>query len=594
MIGFNRIISSWRLIVAASLISLAGACTQSSIPKKPPSPADEPKAPVQQTPQASPGKLTPESDLPKEELSSAMLFQVLLGEIAGQRGRLDVSGASYLEAARQTDDPRIAERALKISIYAKQQEPAYQAARRWVELAPDNLEARQALAALALRVGKDKEAIEQFEYILEHNEGAQDPYQSMLVLLAREPDKNRALGVMDDMVALRPRDAQAHFAYARLAVHAEKWTLAESEVGRSLQLKPDWVSALILRAQVQLKQGKGDLARSQMEAALSTDPKNTELRIAYARLLVDLDDYEEARIQYRKILKQQPDNGKVAYSLALLAMEAGQLDEAEDLLEKQLELEYQPQQAYYYLGAIAEEQGNDKQALNWYQKIEEGDNWVEVQIRMAAIQARNGNVDAARQRLRQIRMKQPQQTQRLFLVEGELLTGAGRYEDAFKLYSHYLESQPDDIEILYARSLIAEQINRIDVAESDLLKVLKQDPDNTRALNALGYTLADRTDRHEEALVYIQQAYKKTPDDPAVIDSMGWVLYKLGRLPEARSKLQKAYDMTSDSEIAAHLGEVMWAMGNREAAMSLWNKARKDEPDNKVLKETMQRLTRQR
>ena len=594
MIGFNRIISLWRLIVAVSLIALAGACTQSSIPKKPPKPADEPKAPLQQSPHTSAGKRTTGSDLPKEELSSAMLFQVLLGEIAGQRGRLDVSGASYLEAARQTNDPRIAERALKISIYAKHQEPAYQAARRWVELAPENLEARQALAALALRMGKDEEAVEQFEYILEHNRNDQDPYQSMLVLLAREPDKKRALGVMDDMVKLRPEDAQAHFAYARLAVHAENWALAESEVERSLQLKPDWISALILRAQVQLKQDKGDLARAQMEAALSRNPKDTELRIAYARLLVDLDDYVEARAQYREILKQQPDNGKVVYSLALLAMEAGQLDEAGKLLNQQLALDYQPQQAYYYLGAIAEEQGDDKQALNWYQKIEEGDNWVEVQIRMAAIQARSGNVDAARQRLRQIRMKQPQQTQRLFLVEGELLTGAGRYADAFKLYSHYLDSQPDDIEILYARSLVAEQINRIDVAESDLLKVLKQDPDNTRALNALGYTLADRTDRYEEALGYVQQAYKQTPDDPAVIDSMGWVLYKLKRLPEARSKLQKAYDMTGDAEIAAHLGEVMWAMGDRETATSLWNKARKDEPDNKVLKETMLRLARQR
>jgi tetratricopeptide (TPR) repeat protein len=177
----------------------------------------------------------------------------------------------------------------------------------------------------------------------------------------------------------------------------------------------------------------------------------------------------------------------------------------------------------------------------------------------------------------------------MFLVEGEILSQIDLNEEAYTLYSQYLENQPDDIEILYARALIAERLDRVDQAERDFLKVLAIDPENTRALNALGYTLADRTDRYQEALVYVQQALAQTPDDPAVIDSMGWVMYRLGRLSEARDYLQKAYDMTKDSEIAAHLGEVLWVMGEQAQAKALWESARKATPDDAVLKETVRR-----
>jgi tetratricopeptide (TPR) repeat protein len=534
----------------------------------------------------------PSLERPREPLSEQVLYDVLLGEIAGQRGELDVSGDSYLDAARASDDPRIAERALKILTYAKEPEKALKAARRWVELAPDNLEARQALAVLALRNDHDEEALSHFEHVLEEALDANgNPYHPIITLLAREPDNERALNIMRRLVAQRDTDAEAHFAYARLAVHAKDWELAEQEVGRSLELRPYWTSALILQAQINLKQDKGDVARRQMQAALDARPDDTELRLAYARLLVDLDDYEAARRQYRTLLEQQPGNGQVVYSLALLALDAGNLDEARGLLEQLVELEYQLQQAYYYLGIIAEEQEHYARALSWYRRIEKGDHWLEVQIRVARLEAKTGEVEAARERLRRLRMGNPTQAQRLYLVEGELLTQLDRHEDAHVLYSQYLETRPDDTEILYARALVAEHLDRLDQAERDLLKVLEQDPDNARALNALGYTLADRTDRYQEALEYIEKAFAQAPDDPAVIDSMGWVLFRLGRFEEAREYLTKAYTLTEDGEIAAHLVEVMWMMGDREEARALWEKARQTSPDNEVLKDTVRRLS---
>ena len=590
MTGFRRKSVNLRAPVAVFVSLLLAACAQPVIKDEPGETVTAPK-PVEPTADTQATEAVPPG-LEQEQLTSSLLYGMLLGEIAGQRGQLDVSGASYLEAARQSNDPRIAERALKISVYAKKPELALQAARRWVELAPANLEARQSLAVLALRTNNQQEALEQFEYLLRTNRGeGSDPYQSLLALLAREPDQQRALKIMDKLVALRPDDPEAHFAFARLAVHAKNRELAVQQVERSLQLRPDWTQALILQAQINLEQGRGKLARQQLHAALQRKPDDGDLRLAYARLLVDLDDFDTARAEYRTLYKQQPDNGQVVYSLALLALEANRLDEAQDFFEKLVKLDYQTQQAYYYLGAIAEEQKNSSRALRWYQKVEQGDHWIEVQIRIARLEAKGDDVEAARERLRKLRLSQPAQAQRLFLVEGDILAQIGRHEDAYALYSQYLETQPDDPEILYARALTAEHLDRLDDAERDFRRVLQQDPDNARTLNALGYTLADRTERYQEALIYVQKAFAQTPDDPAVIDSMGWVLYRLGRLQEARDHLQKAFDMTGDGEIGAHLGEVMWAMGDKDAARAVWDKARREAPDNAVLKETLKRFS---
>ncbi len=595
MIGITNKMTFLRAL-ALSLVSVwLAACQQLSpkpTPSEPAAPAAAP-APTTAPPDQAQTPTGAASAAPAADvLTAPLLYDVLLGEIAGQRGRLDISGASYLDAARRSRDPRIAERALKIAVFAKQPALALEAARRWVVLDPESLEARQSLAVLALRTQHTQEALEQFQYLLTHANEDTDPYQALLGLLAREPDSARALEVMKALADLRPDDPEAHFTYSRLAVHAQQWELAQREVARALELRPDWVPALILQAQIDLKQGRKERARSGLEGALQRHPEDTDLRLAYARLLVDLDDFGAARAQYRKLLKAQPENGQVVYSLGLLSLEAGELDEARKLFQQLVTMEYQIQQAYYYLGAIAEEQKKPEQAMQWYRKVDEGDHWLEVQIRMARLDALAGDVQEARERLRRVRLTHPGETQRMYLVEGEILSQIDWNEQAFQLYSEYLGSQPDDVEILYARALVAERLDRLQQAEKDFRHVLKLEPDNARALNALGYTLADRTDRYQEALGYVQKALAQTPDDPAVIDSMGWVLYRLGRLQEAREYLQKAYDMTKDSEIAAHLGEVMWALGDRDQAKALWGAARKADPGDRVLEDTVRRYQR--
>jgi tetratricopeptide (TPR) repeat protein len=591
MIGFTCKNTACRAGAAVLSALLLASCATPLL-----KPSDREVAPTEQVPEAAP-ESAPQAEqrgeVPavSEELTAELLYKVLLGEIAGQRGVLDISGASYLEAARNSNDPRIAERALNIAVYGKRQDIALQAARRWVELEPDKLEARQALAALALRNGEMQEAVEQFDYLLRHQPpDAGSPYQTLLSMLAREPDKLRALEVMAELATLRPDDVDAQFAYARLAVHAEDWELATQQIERVLALQPGRTDAVILRAQIALKQGQGELARQQFNEALQNSPDDSALRQAYARLLVDLEDFDAAREQYHQLLRQQPDNAQIVYSLALLSLEAGRLDEAEKMFKKLISLGVQEQQAYYYLGAVAEDQGKHGEAMKWYGKVTKGDHLFEAQVRIANMEALKGDISAARERLRKLRLSQPAQSQRLYLVEGSILTRIDWHEEAFKLYSDYLQIRPDDIEVLYARALVAERLGRLDQAEADLRQVLTIEPDNARALNALGYTLADRTDRYEEALKLIERAYAQTPDDPAVIDSMGWIMYRLGRLSEARDYLKKAYEMTQDAEIAAHLGEVLWAMGEKEAALALWKEARAANPGNRILEDTVRRF----
>lgn len=528
---------------------------------------------------------------PSTALTAPVLYDVLLGEIAGQRGTLEVALPHLLRAAQEAQDPRIAERALRVAVYAKQQGIALLAARRWVELDSANLEARQALAALALREGQPEEALEQLDYLLAHA-GARDAqgYEQLSALLAREPDEVAALSIMGQLADRHPDNAHAQLAHARLAAHNSDWPLAMAAVERALALDARLAPALVLRAQVLMQQDQPEAALAGMAQAVSDQPKDLPLRLAYARLLVETGRIDASREQFRILARQEPDNSEVLYSLALLALEAEQYKDAEGYLKRLLKLGKHEQEARYYLGHIAEVGEQYEQAIDWYSQVESGEQWLEVQIRMARIEARSGRLGDARTRLQELRAHDPSKAVLLYIEEGGLLSQARKYEEAMALYSRVLQVYPENDDLLYARSLVAERLDQIDVAEADLRSILARNPEETRALNALGYTLADRTDRYQEALGFIERAAAQEPDDASIIDSLGWVHFRLGNLQQAREYLQRAYAKNQDSEIAAHLGEVLWVIGERDAARRIWQEAGKADPDNPVLQATIKRL----
>ena len=529
-------------------------------------------------------------ELPRQALTDEMMYDILLAEIAGQRGVMDVSVQHYLQAAMESRDPRVAERAMQVASFAKQYDIALQTARRWVELDGDNIEARKGLTALALQVGDMDEVIAQVNYLLSVSTDPEEGYRLATAVLVHDTDKQAALEVMRHMVDYHPDNAYAWMALCRMAVLADELEQALEAANQALARAPGLSAAIILKAQVLVRLDRKDDATELLRRAVVAHPEDADLHFAYGRMLLDADQLEQARTQFAEVVKLEPENIDGLYSLALLELETRQFKSGEKHLKQLLELNERQQNASYYLGYAAREQGNDTAALEWYRKVESGDYWVRAQISIAEILIQQDKLDEMQEHMQLLRQKNPSQAEQFYLLEGQVLSDAGLTQSTYELYTTALLASPDSEDLLYARALTAEKLGDLDAAEQDMRRILANDPENVRTLNALGYTLADKTDRYDEALAYILRAYEKSPEDPAIIDSMGWVQYRLGNLDIARQYLQQAWDMTNDREIGAHLGEVMWQQGDYEAARQVWQQATEFGPDNAVLQETLKRF----
>ena len=532
----------------------------------------------------------PQPLTPSETRESDLMYDVLAGEMAGQSGDLTLAAESYLKAARLSDDPDVAERGLRIALFAKNEAAALELAQRWVQLAPDNPQAHEALAVLSLRAGKTADAGDQLVRFVASASDKTAAFAAVTELLSHEPDRQAALAVMKTLADANPKVPDAHLAYARLALQAGKRRLSLSQVQRAIALRPNWTDAEILRAQVRSDMGELGTASRELGAAVKRRPKDLDLRMAYARVLVRAGDLKSAQREFEVLARQAPGNADVQYSLGLLALEARRLDAARRYFRKVLDLGERQDEARYYLGRIAEEQNKLNTAKDWYSRVNEGEYWLDAQVRVAQIAAREGRVAEARRQLATLRKDHPQAAVQLYAVEGEMLSQVGRNRQALDVYNHALKDHPDNTDLLYGRSLVADKLGKLKLAERDLRAIIKQQPDNAVALNALGYTLADRTTRYAEALVYIKKAIKLKPNDPAVIDSLGWVQYRLGNTAAALKALHRAYKMSGDAEIAAHLGEVLWTAGHHDEARAVWRKALKAHPDSAALKRVIDRF----
>jgi tetratricopeptide (TPR) repeat protein len=529
-------------------------------------------------------------ELVAQPLSRQMLFDVLLAEIAGQRGRLDVSVPHYLQAALESRDPRVAERAIQIASYAKDYPAALRAARHWVSLDESNLDARKIVAALALQTGDIEEVANQLDYIIAHSETLQQGFAVATAILSRHGEGQQALQVMDTLAGRYPESADAQLAVGRLAAVKDQLERAMTATDAALALQPGMQRAQILKAQILIRQERKAEALEVLAQAVEGSPEHAELRFAYGRLLLDAGDLESAKEQFRNVVRLAPDNSDALFSLALLELETREFKSAEKHLLQMLETGEKEQSVYYYLGYTTQQLGKDDEAVKWYGKVTSGENWTKSQLRMSKILVQQGRLEEVRESMQRLRRNDPENAVEIYLIEGQILSDLTLYNEAWQLYDQALAIHPDNEDLLYSRALTAEKNNRIDLAEQDMRRILEIDPDNVRALNALGYTLADRTDRYEEAFEFIQRAYARKPDDPAIIDSMGWVNYRLGNLEVARNFLQQAWEMTRDGEIGAHLGEVMWMQGDRDDARRIWKESQESAPDNPVLQKVLDRF----
>jgi tetratricopeptide (TPR) repeat protein len=523
--------------------------------------------------------------LPSMPLAPDVLYQLLLGEIAGHRGQLDISVLALSHAAQRTHDPRLAERATLAALYAHLPVDALPNALLWVELKPQSSEAHEALAAALMESGKPAEALKHFERIIElgGEAGMAQSYLRIAATLGRQSNRTDALATMRTLAGLHQDKAVAQYALAHLAVRVSDLDTATTAIDRALVINPGWEDAALFKARVLVSRKDMPRVLAFYESYLDKYPRASNMRLGYARHLVDLKQWDKAREQFKRVVSDAPRDAEAMFTIALLALQSNELDEAERYLKRTLDVQPENDQARLYLGQVAEQRKQYDDAIQWYSTIESAEMHFEAQTRLGVALALQGNVDQARAHLHNLLPKTEAQKVQLALAEEQMLRDAKQHAEAFEVLTRALGELPDSAELLYARALVAEKLNRIEDAEKDLRRILKKDPKNANALNALGYTIADRTSRYAEALGLIEQALALKPDDPFILDSLGWAHYRLGNHAEAVRHLRAAFDKRADAEIAAHLGEVLWVTGDHSGAESVWKRALQQTPDNEML-----------
>jgi len=521
---------------------------------------------------------------PHLELTEDILYKLMVAEIAGQRGQLNISVENYLDLAKSTRDPEIASRATRIAVYARQDQAAFEAAKIWVELDPENTDAHQVLAVMAVRDGDLETAMLHFDFILKNSEEVIDQKLWIIAnLLSKEQDQEVVKEVLERLMEGHEDNPESLYAYAHVLSKLNDDDKAREILERVLKIVPDNLNANISYVAILQKQGNPAGAIAWLEQALEKSDNNFNLRLFYARLLTDEKRFDDARRQFEILVTEAPNNVDVLFALGLLYLQSNRLDESEIYFQRLSDLGENTEEANYYLGRIAEERGDIEKATTWYESIQHGNNYFDAQVRLAFMMAKDGRLEAARTHLMGIRTENPLQQNIITQAEGEILMEGKRYDDALSVYNKALENgfNPD---LLYARAMLAEKMDRLDILEEDLNAIIAQDPNNAMALNALGYTLTDRTERYAEAYELIKRALDLKPNDFYILDSMGWVLYRMGRLDEAIDYLNRALKERRDPEIAAHLGEVLWVKGDKAAAREIWDTALKETPqDTKLL-----------
>ena len=544
--------------------------------------------------------------MPAVELTGGLLFEIIAAEIAQQRGDAGDAYATMLKAARDTRDQRLARRATEIALNARASTQALESAQLWSELAPHSAEAAQTVAALLIAVGRFDDAAPRLA--LQIRAAADPPEELARVqrLLTRASDRVRAFALLDQLAAPyldNPATAfDTRLVLANGAHAAGLAARATEETDAALRLRPDSERAAMTAAQFMLRGEGSDAAAGRTRALaflrgfVDAHPKARDARGMYARLLVADGELAAAKTQFEVLLHDDDRQPDTLYALGLLALETHERGAARGYLLRYIDLAHRDgadrdtDGAYLALARVAEEDGKFDDALHWLDHIEGSDQAFNARLERARLLGRLNRIDEGRKLLNDPPPVNDDEATKLTLAEGQLLRDAHRYTEWSDLLERALLKQPEDPELLYEAGMAAERLDHIDAMEAHLRLLMRLRPDYAHAYNALGYSFADRNLRLTEALDLINQALKLSPDDGFIIDSLGWVQFKMGQLHEARTTLERAYQLKPEADVAAHLGEVMWSLGDRDDARRIWREARQKETDNETLKATLQRL----
>lgn len=548
--------------------------------------------------QAAPDTPVNADGLPLIQLSEDLMLKYLSAELAFQRGQAAGAHQAMMALARSSGDPRLARRATEMAIAASSANDALKGAKLWHELAPRSDEAFQVLLSLQLSNNRTDEA----KQALAQHLAASTPEQLPAVIgtvqrnLSRMSDKSKATALLRELLEPYRESVDARLAIAQFSMVSGDRAGALREAREAVAKFPkSEIAALVL---AQIVEDKTEAARVLSEF-LQKNPKAREVRLAYARMLYEQSKVAEAKKEFKFLIDQKKDDQTALFALGLLSVQANELADAEKYLSAyintlggQPDRERDATQALMVLAQIAEDRNDLAGALKWLEMADtlthQGS--VTAVLKRAQLQSKAGKIDAGRQLLAEADADSDDDRVRLTIADAQILRDAGRLSEAIKVIEDALESLPDNIDLLYEFAMLVEKNREFDAMEKALRRIIQISPSNPQAYNALGYSFAERNIRLPEAYDLIKVALTLAPDDAFIMDSMGWVEFRMGRLEKAEELLRRAYGLRPDPEIAVHLGEVLWLLGREDEAKKLWRIVSGKDPKNESLKGTLERF----
>lgn len=530
--------------------------------------------------------------IPHEDLTPEMLYYVLKAEIALYKSNYDAALSSYSWIIENTDDYRIIRRATRIALGAKHNLLAMKSITRWLEIDPKNPEATQLAVLVSIRLGKTEEALKHLDNLLklQTTEGKENLFGMLSNTLKGEPDQAKTIESLRQLAQKHQNNPYIIITLAELEQQNQYYEAAQKNISKALKINPHWQRAQILQAQNLFALGRYDTAIKLFKGIIATDPDNVQPKIAYARALLSLNDIAAALEQLKVIITLSPDNHDITLYTIPLLISSKQYEIAEEYINLLLNQEIAIDDASFHMGVLRLNQGKTEEAKQWLIKVSYGQHLLEAKFRLAQIIYQEGKDQEARTILKQLRTNYPNQATQTLLFEAELLKNGGHLDQAIQLLSESLKDDPNNIQLLYNRAMLAAEQKSIHMLEQDLRKVIEIDPIHAHALNALGYTLADETDRYEEAKQLIERAYALLPNDAAIVDSMGWVLFKLGDYDKAKTYLLQAMKIRKDPEIASHMGQLLIAMGKKKEAEEFLLQVLDQFPENEIILHILKQL----
>lgn len=524
------------------------------------------------------------ADAPNE-LSADFVYRYLVAEVASQRGDLSTASSIFYELAKREQDPRLAERAAKTAAFGNIGSLTVPAVRLWSELDPDSNEAQQAMIEMLITTGKLEETKPYLAKLLEKEETRASGFLYLNSILSRSQDKAGVLALIQSLAKPYPKLPEAQFAIAQAAWSASNDDVALQALNKAESLRPGWSVAALLKGQVLFNKSPQE-ALDFYRGFLAKHPDATEVRMNLAKLLVTQKQYDDAKKEFVVILQSAKDNPDVTAVVGLLSYQAGDYAEAENYFQQALNQNFKDtEQIYIYMAQTAEKLNHNDEAIEWYKKVQPGQHYLEAQLDYANLVASTQSVDKAIDQLDNVEGLSTEQQILVIQSQASLLVKAKRNQEAYELLDKTVKNMPNTPELVYDYALAAERVQKLDVMESELRKLIAAKPDFAAAYNALGYSFADRNIKLDEAQTLIEKALSITPNDHYMLDSLGWVYYRKGNLDKAIEYLQQAYKVNPDPEIAAHLGEVLWQKGQHEEAKKIWQDALTANPDNEVLRD---------